>query len=87
MSDICDELQLNADYFSQEQNFDGGFSTQPLLPNGKIDATMDIRALKLRERLEKIRNVLVHARESRENCVIYQSLFWGIDFAGKKSYS
>ena len=73
MSDICDELQLNANYFSQEQNFDGGFSTQPLLPNGKIDATMDLRALKLRERLEKIRNVLVHARESRENCVILPS--------------
>ena len=26
-----------------------------------------------RERLEKIRNVLVHARESRENCVILPS--------------
>ena len=73
LSDIEDELTQNADYFSQEQNFNGGFSTQPLLPTSKIEEGMDIRALKLRERLEKIRNVLVHARESRENCVILPS--------------
>ena len=73
MHDIEDELQQNVTYFSQEQQFDGGFSMPPLLPNGKVEEGMDIRALKLRERLEKIRNVLVHARESRENCVILPS--------------
>lgn len=72
LQDINEELTKNSKYFLEDQQFDGGFKAPPLLPNDKID-TMDIRSIKLRERLEKIRNVLVHARESRENCVILPS--------------
>lgn len=71
--DIKNELKTNSKYFTENQSFDGGFTIKALFkcaddidrPNN--DSTI---ICQIRKNIESIRNVLVHARESRENVEI-----------------
>jgi len=69
--DIKNELLANGDFFTKELQFDGGFILKKLfnkvedINNPPTDILTSIRA-----RIDKLRNVMVHVRESRENKVI-----------------
>lgn len=69
--DIKNELEKNANYFIEKTNFDGG-----LVIDGIFNKVEDITnppkgiMISIRKNIDTIRNVLVHARESRENVVI-----------------
>lgn len=71
ISDIKLELAENIDYFCKEIVFDGGLKI-PKLFNDKdgLKTITDNTLITIRTNIEKIRNVLVHLRESRENKVI-----------------
>lgn len=65
------EVSVNFAFFSKPHKFDGGFELDALVV--KLE-DFDIPGIelvkKVKRQLEKIRNVLVHIRESRENKVI-----------------
>lgn len=69
--DIKNELEKNANYFVEKTCFDGG-----LVIDGLFNKTEEIMnppksiMISIRKNIDTIRNVLVHARESRENVVI-----------------
>lgn len=70
-NDIKDELKLNSSYFIKELKFDGGFTIDGLFKDEQeIDNPPKDIISHIRKNLDIIRNVLVHARESRENSVI-----------------
>ena len=72
LEDIKEELLINETYFTQDLVFDGGYVAEKIFNNKKeieSGGFTDMWSV-IRKRLEKIRNVLVHARESRENVVI-----------------
>jgi hypothetical protein len=71
ISDVKLELTQNIDYFCKDINFEGGFRI-PKLFNDKegLKTITDNTLTTIRTNFEKIRNVLVHLRESRENKVI-----------------
>jgi len=69
---VWSEIEPKTDFFSKPTEFDGGFSVVALVKqNWTLD---DFRAAwipKLPDSLRKIRNALVHARESRQaHCVL-----------------
>lgn len=68
---IQNEIEQNLEYFKKETIFDGGFSIPPLL-NDKQDISNPSPQImvNIKNNIEKIRNVLVHLKESRENNVI-----------------
>lgn len=69
--DVKEEIKCNAKYYAQDIEFDGGFKIKALIKDEKEAETSSPDILKnLIDRIEKIRNVLVHIRESRENKVI-----------------
>lgn len=70
--DIKMEINSNIDHFIQDIEFDGGLIIKKLLKskeeiNSPSNSIMD----EIIARIEKIRNVLVHLREMRENKVIH----------------
>lgn len=70
--DIKNELVENHKYFTNDTDFEGGLTIKAIFNNkDEIDNTppKDIMQT-IRRNLETMRNVLVHARESRENVVI-----------------
>ena len=72
--DIFKEMQLNISYFSKIQEFEGGFYIEPLMTE---DMTLNDFSNKwyprIPEQLRKIRNALVHSRETRLGLVIIPS--------------
>lgn len=69
--DVKLEIKSNASYFSKDINFDGGFVLSSLIKDEKEAENPSKDILKnIVDRIDKIRNVLVHIRESRENKVI-----------------
>lgn len=75
LNDIIDELRDNIDYFSHDIQFDGGFVTKALFnkPEDINNPSKDLFT-SIRKGIDSIRNVLVHARESRENVIISPTL-------------
>jgi hypothetical protein len=70
-TDIKNEILSNADYFVKDLLFDGGFSLPGLFKNREEIETHPKNILvNIKANIEKIRNVLVHIRESRENKII-----------------
>ncbi len=77
--DIKDEIICNVDYFTSDIEFDGGFRLDKLPHSkdvfiNKHDTIGDELTKTIAERIDKLRNVLVHVRESRENKVILPSI-------------
>ena len=71
ISDINYELSCNANYFSEDHLFDGGFLIEKIIKEpSALEFFTDSDLQKILRNIEKIRNVLVHLRESRENKVI-----------------
>ncbi len=71
VADIQLELASNLEYFMKVTEFDGGFKIDPLLADKNVLTSPSKNLLKsIKGNIEKIRNVLVHVRESRENKVI-----------------
>lgn len=69
--DIKNELKANSKYFIRDLCFDGGFIIKQLLKNYEEIENPPIEIIStIRKNIEAIRNVLVHARESRENAEI-----------------
>lgn len=70
-SDIKNDIISNSDYFSNDLEFEGGFKISALI-KGEDDAKDPHKDIlkSIVDRVDKIRNVLVHIRESRENKVI-----------------
>jgi hypothetical protein len=67
-------LKINSKYFIQDLCFDGGFSIKGLFKDeAEIDAPPQNIIPTIRKNIDSIRNVLVHARESRENSEIKPS--------------
>lgn len=69
--DIKLEIKCNHVYYSQDIVFDGGFKVLAIIKNEDEAENPPKEILKnIIDRIDKIRNVLVHIRESRENQVI-----------------
>lgn len=69
--DIKDELKTNSKYFVNNLCFDGGFTINSIFKDeSEIDNPPQNIIQIIRKHLDSIRNVLVHARESRENSEI-----------------
>jgi len=78
IQDHCDPMHLwpdienDREFFTSTITFDGGFELIPLVSNDTTsDAWCKMWTPNLFQRLTKIRNCLVHAREKRENRVIF----------------
>lgn len=70
-SDIEKEIIANHEYFSKDLEFEGGFKIKALIKGENEAKEPHNDILKsIVDRVDKIRNVLVHIRESRENKVI-----------------
>jgi hypothetical protein len=68
------EIQHDRDFFTSSHVFDGGFEMKELISKDmSVDAWKSSWMPNLYDRLTKIRNALVHARERRENKVILPS--------------
>lgn len=71
VSDIKDEILCNWEYFSHDQEFEGGFKLSAVLKDkNSVSQLVDIDLQKFIKNIDRIRNVIVHLRESRENTVI-----------------
>ena len=69
--DIKDEITINCKYFIEDIQFDGGLVIKGLFNKKEdIDNPPKDILLSIRRNIETIRNVVVHARESRENTAI-----------------
>lgn len=78
--DIKDEILCNLKYFTSDIEFDGGFKLNKLphsedVFRNKSESIVSDEIIKvIVERIDKLRNVLVHIRESRENKVILPNM-------------
>ena len=71
IDDIKLELFGNKELFKQDLEFDGGFNIKKLFENEDVIKTIGDGILdNIMDNLIKIRNVVVHLREHRENAVI-----------------
>lgn len=69
--DIKIELHKNLEFFTKPIEFDGGFKIDGILNDEKCIENPPKQILRnVKNNIEKIRNTLVHLRESRENKVI-----------------
>ena len=69
--DIKNEIKTNADSFIKDICFDGGIKIEKLFNRIEdIDNPQNGTMIMIRKNIDTIRNVLVHARESREWAVI-----------------
>lgn len=74
IEDIRNEISENKEFFSQDLEFEGGLKINKILKDAKsVDSLKDDDLILIKKNIEKIRNVLVHLRESRENKVILPS--------------
>ncbi|MGC3977786.1 MAG: hypothetical protein QM751_05835 [Paludibacteraceae bacterium] len=70
-SEIEHEIKQNPTFFYEDINFDGGFILTAILKDkSEIENPPKDIMKKIVDRIDNIRNVLVHIRESRENKVI-----------------
>lgn len=70
--DIKNEISSNFEYFANGIEFDGGFKISGIINNREcIENPPKNIMINIKTNIEKIRNVLVHIRESRENKVIH----------------
>ncbi|RIV42135.1 hypothetical protein [Flagellimonas pelagia] len=71
IEDVRNELEVNKEFFSQDLEFEGGLKIDRIL-NGEnaIEHLKEADLVLIKKNIERIRNVLVHLRESRENKVI-----------------
>lgn len=68
IEDVRFEVEANIDYFKKNVEFDGGLVIPKLLNDTQAaDDLGEAHLLQIKKNLEKIRNVLVHLREAREN--------------------
>ncbi|RWU08227.1 hypothetical protein [Pedobacter chitinilyticus] len=71
IEDIKLEIAENIEYFKKDITFDGGFVISALVGSvQELDNTSKTFLKTVKTNVEKIRNVLVHIRESRENKII-----------------
>jgi hypothetical protein len=71
IDDIKTEIECNHGYFCEDIEFDGGLSIPKIIKNQEgLKCLTDGDLIKVKKNIERIRNVLVHLRESRENKVI-----------------
>lgn len=69
--DISHELKQNLDFFTKALVFDGGFQLDAILNDESCLAKPPKQIMRtIKHNIERIRNTLVHLRESRENKVI-----------------
>ncbi len=72
---IWNEISENFSYFTQKQEFDGGFFIEPFVSEEMtLNSFSRMWTPKIPVTLRKIRNALVHARESKLGSVISPSL-------------
>lgn len=63
---VWEHIQQNLSYFSRTQEFEGGFVLQPFVSEGMtLEVFKGMWIPKMPDTLRKIRNALVHGRESR----------------------
>lgn len=68
---VWSEVKQDIPYFASAQKFDGGFELEALISKDTTEDTfVKMWMPKLLDQLKSIRNSLVHARESRTQCVI-----------------
>jgi hypothetical protein len=71
IEDLKTEIESNKDYFSQDIEFEGGLRINRIIKDlESVDKLKKDDLVLIKKNIEKIRNVLVHLRESRENKVI-----------------
>ncbi len=71
IDDVKHEIECNAEYFCKDVVFDGGLVIPKILKDKESIAKLsEADLVQIKRNIEKIRNVLVHLRESRENKVI-----------------
>ena len=74
IDDIKLELRENIEYFCKDITFDGGLKISKLFRDKDgLNTITDNTLVTIQSNIEKIRNVLVHLRESKENKVILPS--------------
>ncbi len=74
IEDISNEIKANKEYFANDLEFEGGLKINKLLKDAShFDSLKSDDLILIKKNIEKIRNVLVHLRESRENKVILPS--------------
>ena len=74
IKDLKNEIESNKEFFSNDIEFEGGLKINRIVQNDHgIDSLKDDDLILIKKNIERIRNVLVHLRESRENKVILPS--------------
>jgi len=74
IEDIRNEISANKDFFAQDLEFEGGLKINKILKDANsVDNLKEDDLILIKKNIERIRNVLVHLRESRENKVILPS--------------
>lgn len=75
IEDIKNEIEANKEFFASDLEFEGGLKVNRILKDSSIslDTLKPDDMVLIKKNIEKIRNVLVHLRESRENKVILPS--------------
>jgi hypothetical protein len=74
IDDIKLEIRENIEYFCKDITFDGGLKISKLFRDKDgLNTITDNTLVTIQSNIEKIRNVLVHLRESKENKVILPS--------------
>jgi len=70
-NEIKQEIKSNPNSFIKDINFEGGFKLESILKDeSEIESPSKDIMKKIIDRIDNIRNVMVHIRESRENKVI-----------------
>lgn len=71
VEDIKSEIEANCEYFCSDVEFEGGLIIKKLFNKKEdLDSANENLLTTVRKNIERIRNVLVHLREQRENKVI-----------------
>lgn len=74
IDDLKNEIESNKFFFSNDLEFEGGLKINRIIKNeNSVNNLKDDDLILIKKNIEKIRNVLVHLRESRENKVILPS--------------
>lgn len=74
INDIKNEIEVNKKYFAKDIEFEGGLKINKILKDeNSLESLKSDDLILIKKNIEKIRNVLVHLREHRENKVILPS--------------
>lgn len=72
--ELKNEIEVNKEFFSKDIEFEGGLRINKILKGeNSIENLKEGDLILIKTNIERIRNVLVHLRESRENKVILPS--------------